>query len=638
MAYKTIFNSKDIKWTTVLRWFFVCLVYILLIGIIAGLLAFIYFAKDLPQPEFFSEIQVSQPTRLYDRTGKTLLYTLGSASQENVDLEKMPKDLINAVIASEDANFYNHQGIDPNGILRSLRINFARKELGVGGSTITQQLIRTSLLSTEKTIPRKIKEIILSLELERRYTKDQIIEWYLNRVPYCHNMNGVQQASKTYFGKTVTDLDLAESSLLAAMIQRPCYFSPFGGNLEDLTKRRDNYVLPRMVGEHFITQEQAGAAKKEKLAFAKDGGNLLAPHFSLYVRDYLLNEFGEDFLKENGLKVYTTLDWALQEQAEKAVKATALQNIKYNAHNAALVALDPKNGQILSLVGSKDFWATSEPSTCESNCLFDPMVNMVTYGKRQPGSSFKPFAYVTAFQKGFDDKTIVKDELTNFGTWGGKDYIPKNYDGLFRGDVTLRDSLAQSLNIPAVKVLLYMAGLDDTIKTAQNLGLTTLNPPFGPSIVLGGWEVRLIEMASAYGAFATEGNKVPYTPILKIEDANGNIIKEFKSMPEKVLDTQACRVLNDVLSDNNARAPIFGYRSTLYFDNFKVAVKTGTSNDSRDGWVIGYTPNIVVGVWVGNNNNSPTKKISEVLAGPIFHNYLQYYLLTSGLNQEFNAP
>lgn len=628
LHFKKIYDFKKFDFKKLSK----IVLYLFLLGLICITLLFIYFTKDLPQPEMFNEIQQSKATELYDSTGKILLYRIGSDKTEAIKIDQVPDYLKQAVISSEDANFYRHKGVDPAGISRMI-FNLGRAG---GGSTITQQLIRTTFLTKDKTITRKIKEIVLSLRLEQQYSKDQILEWYLNRVPYCYNLYGVSQVSKYYFGKPVQDLDLGESALLAGLIQRPCEYDPFGENLESLIKRRDNYVLKRMVEERYITQEESDIAKAKPLKFNEHNSSILAPHFSLYVKSLLLKEFGEDYLMENGLKVYTTLDWSLQERAEELVSTNAEKNVKSNCHNTAMTAINPKNGHILVMVGSKDYFAPTEPTGCTSNCQFDPKVNIITFGKgRQPGSAFKPFAYVTAFKKGYDDNTITKDELTDFGVWGGKNYVPRNYDGAFRGDVTLRNALAQSLNIPAVKVLLYMAGLDDTIKTAQDCGITTLNPPFGPSIVLGGWEVKPLEITSAYGVFATLGYKANPIAITKIEDSNGNIIREYNSTPKKVLDQKSCKILNNILSDNNARGPMFGYNSFLYIPGYNIPVKTGTSNDARDAWTIGYSPNIVIGIWSGNNNNEPTTKVGASLSGPVFRSFMEYYLSKNPLNQNF---
>ncbi len=596
----------------------ISLVAIFLLG--AGL--FVWYAKDLPRPEKFTEREFVESTKIFDRTGQVLLYEMyGEEKREIISLDQMPEYLKQAVISTEDAKFYSHNGIDLTGILRAVKINWNIGKPVYGGSTISQQLIRSTFLTLEKSIARKIKELILTLELERRYSKDQILEWYLNQIPLGVNIYGVQSAAKTYFQKDAKDLTLAESACLAAIIKGPSYYSPFGKNLDALLGRKD-YVLDRMAQEGYIMKEHAEEAKQEELQFASVSQTIKAPHFVLYVQQYLLEKYGETFLKEGGLKVYTTLDWELQEIAQQAVEKGVERNKGYNAYNTAFVAIDPKTGEILSMIGSADWFGDPYPEGCVSgkDCMFDPKLNVATYKiGRQPGSAFKPFAYVTAFSKDYDADYTVIDELTNFGNWGGEDYIPRNYDGLFRGEVSLRQALAQSLNVPSVKVLLNLAGLDETLSTARTLGLTTLNRAssfYGPAIVLGGGEVKLLEMVSAYGVFANEGLKLPQVSILKIEDSKGNIIEENKKTPKRVLHQEACQILNDILSDNEARAPMFGYNSNLYIPDYQVAAKTGTTNNYRDAWTIGYTPSLVAGVWVGNNDNTKmAQKPSVTLAG-----------------------
>lgn len=605
--------------------FFFLAIFVLIFGFL-GL--FIYYAKDLPRPEKFTERSFVQSTKIFDRTGEVLLYELyGEEKREIIPLALMPEYLKQAAISVEDANFYNHFGLDFRGISRAIRINLKLRKPLYGGSTISQQLIRSTFLTVEKTIKRKIREIILTLELERRYSKEQILEWYLNQVPFGPNLYGVEAASKAFFNKSTKDISIAEAATLIALIQAPSYFS----NEEHRNElfNRKNYVLDRMTEEHYLTKEEAEEAKKEELKFEEISQSIKAPHFVFYVREYLSKKYGENFLEEGGLKVYTSLDWELQEIAEKSVEEGVERNKGYRAYNASLVAIDPKTGEILAMVGSADWFGESLPEGCTpgENCLFDPKVNVATYRTgRQPGSAFKPFVYATAFQKGYDDKYVVVDEETNFGIWGGKSWTPQNYDGRFRGPVTLRQALAQSLNIPSVKVMLYLAGLEDSIKNAQKFGITTLNKPlsfYGPSIVLGGGEVRLIDMVSAYGVFATEGLRIPPTSIFKIEDSKGNIIEENKKTPRRILDIEVARLINDILSDNETRTPMFGAHSALYFENYAVAAKTGTTDDFKDGWIIGYTPSIAVGVWTGNNDNTPTsKQPGVVLAGPIWRTFL----------------
>jgi len=598
-----------------------------------SLLVFVFYAKDLPRPEKFTERQLFQSAKIYDRTGKVLLYEIyGEEKRTWVSLDAVPEFLKQAVIASEDANFYHHFGIDFRGVLRSILINLQLKKPVYGGSTIPQQLIRSTFFSAEKTLSRKAREIILALELDRRYSKNQILEWYLNQIPFGQNAYGVEAASQTYFQKSVSEISLTEAATLAALIQAPSYLSPYGEHKDELLSR-GNRILDKMVQEGYLAKNASEEAKKTEIIFSQILQPIKAPHFVLWVKDYLETKYGEDFLKENGLKVYTSLDWDLQDWAEKVVKGRGEINKGYHAYNAALTAINPKTGEILAMVGSRDWYATSSyPKGCipGENCLFDPHPNVALRG-RQPGSAFKPFVYVTAFKNGYDDKYVVIDEETNFGIWGGEPYTPRNYDGKFRGPVTLRQALAQSLNVPSVKVLNDLAGLENSIQTAKDFGITTLTQPssfYGLSIVLGGGEVKLLDMVSAYGVFATGGLSVPPVSVLKIEDFRGNIIEENKKTPKRVLDSEPIKIINSILSDNEARAPIFGLNSPMHFKDYQVAAKTGTTQDYRDGWIIGYTPSIVAGVWAGNNDNSSmSNEPGVVMAGPIWREFMDKALL-----------
>lgn len=607
--------------------------FLLIVMILAGFSLFVYYSKDLPRPESFQEKSIVQSTKIYDRTGKNILYELyGEEKREIIPLSQMPDLLQKALISVEDAKFYSHKGLDYQAIVRAILTDIKIGKPAFGASTISQQLVRSALLTREKSIKRKIQEMILTLELERKYSKNQILEWYFNQVPFGPNIYGVQTAARSYFNKDAKDLDLAESAALVAMVQSPSYYSPYGQHKDELLARKD-YVLTRMAQENYITKDQAETTQKEILKFSDTPQTIKAPHFVFYVQDYLFEKYGKDALETQGYKVYTTLDWDMQQQAEKIVKDGVQANKSSRAYNASLVAIDPKTGEILAMVGSADWFGKSYPENCVSGktCLFDPKVNVATYRiGRQPGSSMKPIVYATAFQKGYNDKTTVVDELTDFGIWGGKNYIPQNYDGQFRGTVTLREALAQSLNVPSVKVFLEMAGIQNSIANAKKMGITTFDKPiseFGPSLVLGGGEVKLLDLASAYGVFATEGKKNPATPILRIEDAGGNVIEENKVASRKVLEPDVCRLISDILSDNEARTPIFGSRSSLYFENYQVAVKTGTTSDYRDGWTLGYTPSIVVGVWAGNNDNEPiNRKSGAMIASPMWHQFMNYVL------------
>ncbi|MBI2466040.1 MAG: transglycosylase domain-containing protein, partial [Candidatus Sungbacteria bacterium] len=503
-----------------------------------------------------------------------------------------------------------------------------------GGSTITQQFVKKSILSDERTLTRKIKEAILALELERRYSKDEILNFYLNQIPYGSNAYGIEAAAQTFFSKKANDLTLYEAVLLASLPKATSYYSPYGEHRDELITRQHN-ILNKMAELNYISSAEAERAKKQTLNFSKIKSGIQAPHFVFYVKNLVEEKYGEEYVAKAGLKVITTLDWDLQNIAETAVAAGADRNDKVGAHNAALTALDPKTGQVLVMVGSRDYFKDPVPAGCEPgvNCQFEGNVNVVTR-LRQPGSAFKPFVYATAFKKGYTDKTILFDIPTQFDTGcnplgqpqsvGTKCYSPRNFDFKFRGPVTARVALANSLNVPAVQML-YLAGVEDSINTAEDMGLTTLKDRsrFGLSLVLGGGEIKLLELASAFGVLATEGVRHAPVSILRIENSKGEVLEEFKDEPSQVLDPEISRLVTNILSDNNARIPIFGPRSPLFFEGRPVAAKTGTTNEFRDGWTLGYTPSLVAGVWVGNNDNIPIKQEPGVyVAAPIWRDFM----------------
>ncbi len=639
-----LYRKKYGKKRGLIRRIFVLALWIFIIGSIGALCVFAYYSKDLPDPEKISERQIVQSTKIYDRTGKVLLYDIhGEEKRTVISFDEIPQYVKDATIVTEDANFYHHFGLDFKGIIRALLADLSGRKITQGGSTITQQFLKNAILSPERTFTRKIKEAILAIELELKYSKDEILGFYLNQVPYGSNAYGIEAAAMTFFEKHARDLTLAESALLAVLPQAPSYFSPNGSHPEEL-KTRQEHILDKMASLGYINEDQAEKAKKEELKFASQTKGIKAPHFVMYIREYLDERYGKDFVEKGGLKVYTTLDFDLQKLAEETVAKYAEYNKKtYNSNNAALVAIDPKTGQILTMVGSKDYFGQPFPKGCVSgkNCLFDPNVN-VAVRPRQPGSSFKPFAYATAFKKGFTPDTIIFDLETEFAVEGAKSYKPKDYDGKFRGPVTFRQGLAQSLNVPSVKVL-YLAGVNETLNTAEDLGITTLKDRsrYGLSLVLGGGEVELLEETSAFGVFATEGIKHPLASILKIEDGKGNILEKYEDKQVRVLDEQIARLISDILSDNEARAPIFGSRSKLYLEERPVAVKTGTTQENRDGWTVGYTPSLVIGVWAGNNNNTPMPKGDGVyVAAPIWNEFLRksYELKIQNLENYFNLP
>ena len=581
---------------------------ILFVGIFLGATAFIYFGRDLPRPDDFVSRTVNRPTRIYDRTGENLLYTVhGEERRELISIDDMPDHLIDALLAAEDSRFYNHFGVDIEGIGRSVLINLQERRIAAGGSTISQQLTRSALLTDDRTFMRKVREVILTFELERRYSKDQILEFYFNQIPFGHNVYGIETAAQSFFNKTASELTVAESATLVAMIRSPSALSPYGDNLDALIGRR-NYVINRMNSLGFITEEEREKAVNEEPEFSRFRNYLRAPHFVLHVKEQLEETYGSDFLNERGLNIYTTIDFELQRKAEGVAKLMAERNREqYNAHNISMVINNPHTGEILAMIGSADYYGEKYPEDCipGKSCRFSPYTNVAMRG-RQPGSAFKPFVYAEAFRNGYDGDTTVIDERTNFGTENNP-YIPRNYDGNFRGEVTLRNSLAQSLNVPSVKVLADMAGLPQSIRLSERFGITTFTEDpyhYGLPLVLGGGDVKLVELASAYGVFATEGLKTPITYISRIEDSSGNIIQRNNTTPRRVLESSVAREITDILSDNEARSPMFGSNSLLHFPDHQVAVKTGSTQNFRDGWAMGYTSDRVVGVWTGNNDNT----------------------------------
>ncbi len=589
-----------------------------------------YFAKDLPDANGMSDRTVVESTKIMDRTGQHILYEVhGEEKRTIIPFSEMPDNVKYATIALEDQEFYSHHGIKLTSIVRAVLKDVLHMGATQGGSTITQQLVKNSMLSDEKTITRKIKEVILALELETKYSKDEILAMYLNQIPYGSNAYGIQAAAQTYFGKDAKDLTLDEASLLASLPQAPSYYSPYGSHLDAL-KGRQEYALKEMASLGYITKDQREEFKNadvlNKIQPFRE--NINAPHFVMYVKEYLEKTYGEQAVEQGGLKVYTTLDWDKQQIAEKAVKDGADKNLKsWNASNAALVAMDPKTGQILAMVGSKDYFDKS----------IDGQVN-VAIRDRQPGSSFKPYVYLTAFEKGYTPETILFDVETNFGSQdGSKDYEPQNYDGKFHGPLPMKECLAQSLNIPAVKTL-YLAGVKNSIETAKNMGITGLSNPdrYGLSLVLGGGEVKLLDHVNAYSTFATGGIHHDKISILKVEDNKGNVLEEYKpSDGNRVVEEKYVAMIDHIMSTNDYRAPIFGENNPLRFDNRPVAAKTGTTNEFRDGWTIGYTPGMAAGVWAGNNNNSPMRAGADGVnvAAPIWRNFMDQVLKNDSIEQ-----
>lgn len=598
----------------------------------------LFLLKDLPRPEKFTESEIAQSTKIYDRTGSVLLYEIaGDEKRTLVPLSQISPLLGQAVVAAEDQSFYQHRGLDLKAIGRAILTDLKIKKLAQGASTISQQLIRNYFLTANKTLKRKTREAVLTLEMERRYSKEQILEWYLNLVPFGSNLYGAEAASQTFFNKPASDLSLPQAATLAALVKSPSLLWPYGHNQDGLMARKD-YVLNQMAKLGYITEEQAQAAKDEAVTFAPIANFIKAPHFVMFVRDYLMQKYGQEFLTTAGLKVLTTLDMKMQTVAEKEITAYSKGLPQYKAHNAALVALNPKNGQLLTMVGSLDYFGKSFPANCTSgfNCSFDPQVN-VAISPRQPGSAFKPIVYGAAFEMGYTPKTILQDTLTEFNPncpsdssakkdrYGLDCYHPHNYDGYFVGPISIRSALAQSRNVPAVKTLEFV-GVKNALKTAEEMGITTLTDTsrYGLALVLGGGEVKLLELAGAYGVFAQDGQKVALNFILEIKDSQGNILEKPELKEIRIISSQTARQINSILSDNTARAPMFGANSSLYIADYanEVAVKTGTTQDNHDAWTMGYTPNIVVGIWVGNNNNAPMTQSSVMVSSPLWRNFM----------------
>lgn len=605
---------------------------VILVVTMGGIIYVFSIINQLPPLEQFGARKLSQSTKIYDRTGETLLYEIfGEEKRTVISFEEIPDVIKRATLAAEDAGFYEQPAFDWKAIIRAFIANLKEGRVVQGGSTITQQLVKIVFLTSEKTITRKIKELILAIELESSYSKDEIFSAYLNQIPYGSSAHGIEAASQTFLNKSARELSLAEAATLSALPRAPSYYSPWGNQLDDLMSRK-SYILERMLTLGLINQEEKESAEEEEIDFALPTlGHIRAPHFSLAVKSYLVNKYGEDAVSNGGLKVITTLDWELQEIAEEVVAEGAKRNEElYSGNNASLVALDPKTGQILAMVGSRDYFETA----------IDGNFNVATQGLRQPGSALKPFVYLTAFKKGFRPDSVVFDVSTEFVVGdpncpaiideiskNNEDcFNPENFDGLFRGPVTLAEGLAQSINVPSVKTL-YLAGFDDVLKTLSDFGITSLKERwrYGLSLVLGGGEVRLIELVNAYATLAQEGVYHERTMIIEIKNADGEILESYSEKSKRVFDREPTRIVNQILSDIELRSGLFQNSIGLTtFPDKEVALKTGTTDDYRDAWAVGYTPSLAIGVWAGNNNNTPMKQHgSSILAAvPIWSNFL----------------
>lgn len=602
--------------------FFLAAIYLFLdifiLLVVISFIAGIYIYRSTPSVSSLTSSNISQTSMIYDRTGQHVLYEIhGEENRKVIPHEDIPNIVRFATIAAEDNDFYSHKGIDPKAILRSLKADVTSNEIQQGGSTITQQLARNVFLTREKTFKRKLYEIVLALKIENAYSKDQILDMYLNEIPYGSNAYGIESASETFFGKSAKDLTLDEAALLAALPNATTYYSPYGNHLGDLIKRK-NKILEKMAELNLVNKNNVELAVQQDTAskIIPFKQAIDCPHFVFYIKEQLEQKYGQDMLEKGGFQVYTTLDYDLQKKAEQSVQqGISTLGPKYGATNAALVSLDPKTGQILAMVGSKDYFDKS----------IDGQVN-VAVSPRQPGSSFKPFAYAEAFEKGYQPENMLYDVPTDFGPDGsGQDYKPSNYDGTFHGLVTMRQALAGSLNIPAVKTL-YLAGINDTIDMAHRLGITTLNDTnrYGLALVLGGGEVTLLDETAGYSVFANDGKKNTANGILKIVGSDGSTFYESSAQNIQTIHPEIARKIDSILSDNSARSIIFGSGSKMNIPGRQVAAKTGTTQEFHDAWTVGYTPSIATGVWVGNNNNDAMKAGADgsYVAAPIWNNFM----------------
>lgn len=573
----------------------------LVVGILLMVLMFLWYSRDLPSPGKLVDAQTSNSTRIYDRNGILLYSVYENVNRTYTPLTQIPKYLQEATIATEDKDFYKNSGFSVTGYIRGLLLSPILHQSFAGGSTITQQLVKNVLLGSERTIPRKVKELVLAIQVDKRYSKDQILEMYLNDVPYGGSSVGVEAASESYFGKKVNQLDLAQSAMLAGLPQSPSVYSPYTGNKYYINRTKE--VLANLRKQGYISSDQETKANSEVTGFKfteQNTASLKAPHFVIYVKQILAKQFGEAAVESGGLQVTTTLDYNIQKQAESIVKSEIAGLKGYHVSNGAAVVMDPKTGQILSLVGSADYFDTKNDGNFN-----------VALAPRQPGSSLKPIMYATALQKGYTAATMVMDVKTDFPNGSGGTYTPVNYDGKFRGPLQIRFALGNSENIPAVKMLARV-GIKDVMQQGYEMGIQNWNPTpdalktVGLSLVLGGRETTLLNEATAYSVFANKGVRQDSVSILQVKDNQGHTLYKWKKQNgPQVLSPAISFIISHILLDNNARTMAFGPSSWLNIPGKTVSVKTGTTDEKRDNWTIGYTPSYVVGVWVGNNDNTP---------------------------------
>lgn len=613
-----------------IKWKYPALVVSLLLIILSLVWLYEKAIKDLPNVnEIYNPPKLS--TRIYDRNGELLYKFHDDENRIWVPLERVPSSLVAATIAVEDKEFYKHHGFSLRGIVKAILYNFKKdgdKKLR-GGSTITQQLVKNVFLSNEKSIDRKIKEALLSIMIEGKLSKNEILERYFNQVPYGGNVYGVAEASWRYFGKNVEEINLAEAAFLAGLPAAPGSYSPFTENGLRLAKIRQEHVLDEMVNSGSIGQKEAETAKKEEIKIAEEKRDVEAPHFVFYVKSYL-EKLGFTDVNRKGLEVKTSLDLKTQKEFEKIVKEEVDKTRGLRISNGAGVIVEVKTGDILALVGSKDYFAKD----------IDGKFDLVTQALRQPGSSIKPINYLLALERGRNLWELIDDSPVTYYIPGQKPYSPKNYTGKYLGRVTLRTALASSLNVPSVK-LLDENGVDNMINLAKRMGITTWEDRsrFGLSLALGAGEVKMIDMAQAYSIFADMGEKVRVNPILEVKNYLGETVYQKKTEKERVFGEREAFLINEALSDNQARSPIFGSNSLLNIKDKKVAVKTGTTNSLKDNWCIGWTPEILVAAWVGNNDSSPMSWVASGISGatPIWNRAMRM-MIDKRDNQVWPAP
>lgn len=606
--------------------------YIFLGSFLTLLVLFIYqsylFAKSLPSPYSIGKVNYPLSTHIYDRKGKLLYEVYREQNRTPVELDQLPKYVEEATIAIEDKDFYKHKGVSLfSGVLRATKEIILNNKLQ-GGSTITQQLVKTALLTPERTLQRKVKEIILAVWAESIYDKETIIQMYLNQVPYGGQAYGIQGAAQTYFGKSADKLTLEEAALLAGLPQAPSLYSPYVNPRLAVSRRND--VLESMYEQGYIDKNSKLKAQNSKLNVAQLRTEINAPHFVFYVKGELEKQYGIRAVEEGGFRVTTTLDLNIQRETEKILREELEKIPHLNVTNGAVLVTKPATGEIIAMVGSVDYW--KQPYGAFN----------VTTSLRQPGSSGKPFLYAMALERGFTAASTLDDTPTTFGIAGSEPYRPVNYDGKFRGRVPFRYALANSYNIPAVK-LLNAVGVFEYAEYAKRIGIGTWGDSsrYGLSMSLGGLEVTMIDMNTAYGVFANQGYRVDLNNVLKLEDSKGEELYTIDPYKTKVVDEGAAYILSDILSDNAARVQAFGPGSQLEIPGYKVSVKTGTTDNKLDNWTCGYTPEFTVCVWVGNNDNSPMNPYlaSGVTgAAPIWHRTMEYLLKNHGTKVWYQKP